>query len=301
MIRGLAAAIIAGAILSASPRVYAEPQDRKAAAEALYEYGRRLVEGGYFAEACPQFAESLRLDPGIGTMLWLADCYENTGRTASAWALFRETAAVAARERDTRDKVARRRAGELEPRLTRLVIVISREAQVAGLEIVRDGLRVQPTDIGVPIPVDPGIHTLAATASGRKPWSSTIDIAARAGAISVNVPWLAAEEVTRAERANGPPSPSGRSPVAVSGLVTAGVGLLAIGTGLFLGLAAQSKYDSSNDGGHCIADRCDAIGTEMRGSAYGLASASTIIVGSGAVALLTGGILWFAAPRNASF
>jgi len=35
----------------------------KVTAEALFEEGRRLVAAGSFAEACPKFADSERLDP----------------------------------------------------------------------------------------------------------------------------------------------------------------------------------------------------------------------------------------------
>ena len=37
--------------------------DEKAAAQVLFEQGRALVERGAFADACPKFAESQRLDP----------------------------------------------------------------------------------------------------------------------------------------------------------------------------------------------------------------------------------------------
>jgi hypothetical protein len=75
----------------------------------LFEQGKALVERGNFPDACPKFAESLRLDPGLGTMLWLADCLENNGQTASAWAQFKEAAAAAALSRDPREKIARER------------------------------------------------------------------------------------------------------------------------------------------------------------------------------------------------
>lgn len=49
---------------------------------------RGLVQKGDWAAACPKFEESERLDPGIGTLYHLADCYEHVGRLATAWGLF---------------------------------------------------------------------------------------------------------------------------------------------------------------------------------------------------------------------
>src|SRR5262245_36723730 len=89
--RRSAMAATALALLLSSSRASADDAgDKRPAAQALFDQGRALVTLGRFAEACPKLAESLRLDPGIGTMLWLADCYENVGRSASAWATFRE-------------------------------------------------------------------------------------------------------------------------------------------------------------------------------------------------------------------
>src|SRR5260370_35084814 len=67
----------------------------KATAEALFADGRRPVGAGEYAAACPQFAASQKLDPGVGTSLNLADCYERLGRWASAWAEFRSAASAA--------------------------------------------------------------------------------------------------------------------------------------------------------------------------------------------------------------
>src|SRR6266498_1038121 len=77
---------------AASAQVSAE---NRAAAQALFDLGRTLITSGRAEEACPKFEESQRLDPGVGTQLNLADCYDRTGRTASAWTLYIEAPRVA--------------------------------------------------------------------------------------------------------------------------------------------------------------------------------------------------------------
>ena len=83
----------------------------KAAAQSLFDEGRKLMTEGKFAQACPKLAESQKLDPGVGTQFNLADCYERLGQTASAWAGFLEAASTAkSMGQGEREKVARERA-----------------------------------------------------------------------------------------------------------------------------------------------------------------------------------------------
>src|SRR6185436_7071846 len=63
-----------------------------AAGEALFREGRRFMKSRDFASACPKLEESLRLDPATGTLVNLADCEEQIGRTASAWQHWRAAA-----------------------------------------------------------------------------------------------------------------------------------------------------------------------------------------------------------------
>jgi len=51
----------------------------------LFQKGVELMAIGKSAEACEKFDSSHQLDPALGTMLRLADCYERTGKTASAY------------------------------------------------------------------------------------------------------------------------------------------------------------------------------------------------------------------------
>lgn len=139
----------------------------KAAAESLFEQARGLLREGRTGEACPKLEESQRLDPGVGTLLHLGECYERLGRTASAWATFREAAALAQTSRQPdREKLARQRAAALEVRLVWLRVEVPPEARVPGLEVRQDGRVLPPERWGVEVPVDPGRHEVVASAPG---------------------------------------------------------------------------------------------------------------------------------------
>ena len=52
----------------------------KAAAEALFDQGVRLMKQNSFSDACPKLEESERIDPAVGTLLYLGECYERVGK-----------------------------------------------------------------------------------------------------------------------------------------------------------------------------------------------------------------------------
>jgi hypothetical protein len=302
--------------------------EQKAAAQALFEQARSLVEQDRFAEACPKLAESERLDPGIGTLLWLADCYENVGQTASAWASFKEAAAGAALKHDNRERVARERAARLESKLSRLTINVAAGAAVDGFQVHRDGMLVGTAEWGLPLPLDPGTHTVTATAPKRQSWSSTVQVAAGQVPEAITIPALAPEANESLEsepardRSNGEAPgggeaedhhAAGREPMAapsedshrgdgqrIAGVAVAGAGLAGIVVGAVYSLDAKAIYDRSNDGGHCLADNeCDAAGITDRSRASSMALAATISMGVGAAAAAGGALLFFVAPRPA--
>src|SRR5262245_60261131 len=74
--------------------------DAQRDADRLFEEGKQLFDKGSFAAACSRFEASLALQPGIGARLWLADCYESLGRTASAQRQFRVAAEEAQKTGD---------------------------------------------------------------------------------------------------------------------------------------------------------------------------------------------------------
>lgn len=283
------AAIVAGAATAGAQTTADAPT-----AEVLFAEGRRLVGQGRYADACPKFAESQRLDPAIGTLLNLGDCYEKLGRTASAWARFREAAETAHRANDAkREALATERAEALAGSLATLAIAVPAANEVPGLEILRDGIAMGRAVWGSPAPVDPGEHVVEARAPGYKSWSASVNVDPTQPAASISVPRL---EDAAPSPAPPPEATPRTSPQRVAGVVTLGVGLGAIGAGALFGiLAAVKKGDS---GEHCAGDVCDARGVALREQAIAFATASTVTFTVGLVGTAGGTLIFLTAPSR---
>jgi len=289
--RASLACITAGLLFAGE--VAAQTPDAKASAEILFDEGKALLVEGKYASACSKLAESVKLDPGIGAMLYLADCYEKDGRTASAWAEFLEAESVAATRGDRRSEVARERADALAPKLSKIVVMV--DPQAAGVDVRRDGIAIGAAQWGTELPIDPGDHVLEASAAGKLPWRASVTISAGPSRQVVSVPALA--DAPRDEPQTAPPQRSGNSQRVV-GASLAGVGLLGVGLGAYFGLHASARLSDSNADGHCnAANQCDDLGTEARHDASSSALASTVFFIAGGALLAGGVVLYFTAPR----
>ena len=150
-----------------------------------------LMSTGDYAAACPKLETSQHLDPAVGTLLNLADCDEKSGKTASAWAEFLRAANEAYKAGDERrERAARERASAIEPRLSKLTVTVAPAAALRALAIERDGDAIEPATWGVALPVDPGKHTIAARAPGRKPWKTVVEVSANQSVTTVEIPTL---------------------------------------------------------------------------------------------------------------
>lgn len=269
----------------------------------MFNQGRALLSEGKLDDACPKLAESLRLDTGIGTMLYLAECYERSGKIASAWAQFREAQASASKDGDQRERIARDRADQLEPKLSRLTIVVPKESDVEGLVVTRDGSTIGRAAWGVEAPVDPGSHVLRASAPGREPHEVKIEVAGGAAQARFVVPALAAAQQA------APPSNQDTLRPAVGAstlgntqrtiaLVVGGVGVVALGVGAFMGFRAIGSLDDSK--AHCGDKTCDREGLDLRDTSQSQANVATILFVASGLALASGAVLWLTAPRASS-
>jgi hypothetical protein len=298
----VSALTIAAALLCATARAQTEPgPDDKALATVLFQEGRTLMSAGHIAEACQKLEESQRLDPGGGTILNLALCHEQDGRLARSWAEFNQ-AIVAARKDGRRDReaAAAEQLRALEPRLSKLTVVVPLGTQVDGLRVECDGRELGQGAWSTPMPVDGGQHVVRATAPGKEPFAATIVIAKEADAQTVDIPVLATPVlVVKPPRVAAPPPPPAPMPapgpssprMRQAGMVTAAVGVVALGLGGYaLGSALGAKSDSNSD---CTpAGVCGPTGLQQRNDAVSRGNWATLF-GLGGVALVGMGATLF--------
>jgi serine/threonine-protein kinase len=312
-IPGIPALAIAAALWPSTARA-----NDPATATMLFNEGKRLMGEGNFAEACPKFEESQRLDPGVGTQFNLADCYERAGRTATAWATFMDVASELHATGDAkREKVARDRGATLEPKLSKLTILTPKNA--TGLEVRRNGEVLGGAVWNNAVPVDPGSYTIEATAPGKKKWSSVAAVGPNGAVVTVTIPDLVTPDASETAPATPPstqatqtlatqtpvPTTPEETPSAQPGqtqrtlaLVAAGVGVVGIGVGTGFGLTAFSKHSAYLT--HCVGSVCDATGVQEHDDAASSATISTIAISAGLVLAAGGAVLWFTAPKAVS-
>jgi|HubBroStandDraft_1064217.scaffolds.fasta_scaffold25508_2 hypothetical protein len=275
------------------------PQDR-AAARALFDEGRRLAHDGKYADACPKFEDSQRMDAGIGTLFNLADCYEHIGRTASAWSDFLEVADTARSAGETeREGIARERASRLVPHLPHLIFVRS-DPGAAG-QIRLDGSALGEGALGAGLPVDPGKHLIEAVGPGKKPWASQVDVGDSAS-VTVTVPALEDEPapapVVSTAASAAPPAQPRAPPVTTwqrpLGIALGGAGIVGVGIGTTFGLMASSAWNNARAACGGDPTRCTNVpsGSSYRSTTETDGTVSTVGFIAGGLMVATGAVLF---------
>ena len=298
--------------------------DAKVAAEALFDEGLSLMQKGDIAAACIKLEQSQSIDRGIGTMLYLAECYEKSGRSASAWALFRQAASEAAAAGESeRAEAGRRRAERLTPLLSKLTLNVTAPAP-AGLELKRNGTVVPSALWGVATPVDPGEQRVDARAPGYEPWSAIVQVSNKPGDQAVLVvPALVPAPAGATPMVEAPTAPADATesetaaPAAATapaqvdasarrrgdtqrtvGLVLGGAGIVAVGVGAVFGLQAISKEDDAQarcpNSGRCA----DEKGVALSADAHDAAGLANVFVIGGAALAAAGVVVYLIAPRR---
>jgi len=288
-------------------RAGAQQDTEVLAARALFDEGRRLMATGDYASACAKLEESQRLRAGIGTRFNLAECYEKLGKTASAWSLYLAVAAeTRAQNQLEREQLAREAAARLEPRLSRLTIVVAEPSEGVALRL--NGTELGAASFGVATPMDPGRYNVEARAPGRATWQGEVDVP-DAGDTTLEVPALAPKLASNrntkprstgpalAAKANeqGSAADRSRSRTRTAAYVAGAVGLSGLSLGTLFGLKALSKNNEAKK--ICVDRETQCLDHEitdheaLKKEATDARTAAYLGFGVGAAGMLAGGAL----------
>ncbi len=160
-------------------------------AESMFQQGLALMKEGKFEDGCRVLEASQKLEPKSGTLAVLGSCHEQIGRTATAWAEYKEAAALARSEgRQNHADKATELAKALESKLSMLRV----DAQLlqGGVTVVvrLNGANIVDGSLGVAFAVDPGEHTITASAPGRREWTTKVIVGPSGDRQTIAVPEL---------------------------------------------------------------------------------------------------------------
>jgi hypothetical protein len=309
--------VLVACLLSCSALAQTDP-----AAESLFVEGTKLLAEKKYDAACPKLEESHRLAPKGGTLMNLAKCHAESGKTATAWAEYRAAAAQADRDgRKERAREANDNAQSLEAQLAHLTIeVLPAVRGLAGLSVTRGGVELGAGAFGMAVPTDPGVVEVRASAKGYRPWSSKVDVTAKAQK-TVTVAELVPEPAAPPEASaapppaalppaapsNAPPRPAPPEPDRSSsssqktiGYVAGGIGVVGLVAGVVFSLRAKSKDDDARSAG-CTDTTCKTSeGLDASNASRWSGQVATVAWVLGGVGVAAGAVLVITAPSESA-
>lgn len=295
-------------LLLASSTAFAQTTPANArAAQLLFDEAKHLADQKDFTRACPKFVQSHQLDPAGGTILHAADCHEQQGKLASAWAEYNEALSYAIKaNRTDRESIARARIQALAPKIAKVrveVPVASKE--LAGFSIWLNGTRVGGNGplLDAPIPVDAGPHVIEARADGHLTATQKFTIAdAEEQTISFDELSVdPAAEKRSARRPFAAASDSRGNSQRVAGIALMGAGGVGLVLGTIFGVHALSIGDQSDQ---CRlgpeANGCPANAVDDQERARTSGTISTLGFVAGGVLAAGGAVLYLTAPSHSA-
>ena len=294
---------LCGQLLFSLPARGAPTPAEKAAAEALFQQGTELMAQQNFSAACAKLEASSALESGLGVKLWLADCYDRAGRTASAWALFTEAASLAHQSGQAeREGAANERAADLETRLSRLELKPPAGGLPEGVVVTLNGNTIPEASLGTALPVDPGLQRLVLRAPGYRPLTLQSETPVGPSSVTLDVPPLerapAAPRRVQRDTEDAPRSEPGATQRTL-GYTVGTLGLLSFAGSGFLAYRAHALDADSRT--HCLVSEpnaCDVEGASLRGQARNFGNVATGVFAAGGALTVTGLVLLFTAPRG---
>ena len=301
MIRRCLTLALVALVLASTPAAAQSPAERQAAV-ALGEEALKLFEQGQWAEAYARFAKADRMVHAPPLVLYMARSQRNMGKLVEARQLYQRLAEEELHELAPEQFVqaktkAAKELAVLDQRIPKVDITVQ-GAPRPQIRVTVDEVPLPQEQLGAPVPMNPGKHTIEARADGFSTASVAIELPDEAGSQSV--------ELTLTATGEGPPPPPQIDTTASDstpgpwwpGAVTLGVGGVGLVVGAITGGMAMSKVDDIKS--RCIDNHCPPEDEDEGSSADTLATVSTVGFVAGGVLAAAGVVLLVWRPGGAS-
>jgi hypothetical protein len=221
----------------------AAAQDKKELSKARAQFQRaiELEQAGNYSTALEQFRDvgQVRMTPQV--RFHIASCEEKLGRLVTALGGYQLAFADADSVGEDFKAEVQAAVTRLEANIPKLVIVRGTGAEAAEIQL--DGVALGASSIGIPVPLDPGPHSVSAKAPGALPFSQTVTIAENEQK-SVDVTLALEPQETRPSLGASAAAPVDRGNPRLIPYVIGGVGIASlIGSGILFGLRQSTLSD----------------------------------------------------------
>lgn len=272
--------------------------DDTAAADALFNEGKALQDKGQMAEACPKFEASFELSKTLGTLMNVADCREQVGDLLVALDAWDRAIVLAQETNDERIEYAKKRRGELEPRVPSIGLDVNQGAEKLSIRV--DGKDLPEAKWGFPVHVN--AHPVKVEVLRGEEVLDTQTIEAAAGEtkrLSLDLAAIAKAHPAKAKVVVEPANPAQR----YAGIAVLSVGLAGLVTFGILEGAALAQRSAANENGGCVerddASICSPRGYELVQLAGDLAEAGQWVGVAGLATAAIGLTVFLTAPSDA--
>ncbi len=290
--RVLWATCLALAFLASSARAQSDVD--VTAARKLFTEAVKDEESGQFEVALGKFRKVQAVRDTAAVRFRVGACLEALGQLREAQKVYASAADAASADPSQKELVtaSRDKAEAIARRMPTLTLTLSPKAPSDAVVLV-DEKPVAPTDLGRPLPLDPGAHKVAGRATGVPPYATDVTLSEGAG-VSLSVP------LDVALAAPPPPVEPAPSPALGWALIGAGAGLLvASGVTVIVRQNAIATVEDACPGNRCPeARRGEVVSAQDRAKAMVPVGIACGLLG--AVSAGVGGVLLYRStmPRS---
>ncbi|NUO54712.1 MAG: hypothetical protein HOV80_38215, partial [Polyangiaceae bacterium] len=169
------APLVALAITLSAGTALADDDDWAEAGKLFHEARALMQKPEGLNKACDLLTKSYELRQRGDTLLNLAECHRRQGKTATAWREFDEAIKYAEKvEFKEAIEAAVKLRDELAAKLSAMMVEV--ESPPEGIEVILDGKPLPSAQWGTPLFVDPGTHSVSASAEVHEPFEQSAEV-----------------------------------------------------------------------------------------------------------------------------